>query len=260
QQNAREEHGTRGGRFGMRVGKPSVQGEERHLDGEGQEEGGEEEKLGSHRERYLAAHEHGLYLRQIKRTAELIEPDHGHEHQNRAEHGVNNEFDRGVDAAFVPPDSDQEVHGDEHGFPEKEEEKKIERNKDADHAGFEHQQADEEAAYALVDGFPGTEDSHGREEGGQQDEEQADAIDAEVIVNRRRGNPVMKFDELVVRGIHGKAANQLQRERKFKKRYGQGDAANPLMIVRAQHPERDGSREGLEGQDGEHVGGAPHSP
>ena len=82
---------------------------------------------------------------QVKRAGEVIEPEDGDQHQNRAEHGVQNELHRGVNPAIVTPHADDEVHGDEHHFPENEEEKKIERNEDADQARFENQQGGEEA-------------------------------------------------------------------------------------------------------------------
>ena len=71
----------------------------------------------------------------------IVEPDDRHQHQDRAEHGVQNEFQRGVDAPLVAPDADQEIHRDQHHFPEQEEEEQVERDEDADHAGFQHQQA-----------------------------------------------------------------------------------------------------------------------
>src|SRR5579859_1135789 len=205
QQHAGKHHGTRGGRFGVSVGEPGVQREKRHLDGKRQEKSGKKKLLGTQRENHLAAHEHVLDLRQIEGAAQLVEPDHGHEHQNRAQHRVQNEFDRGINAPFVAPDSDQEVHRDQHHFPEKEKFEQIERNKNADDAGFEYEQADEKAAHPLLDRFPGRQDGDGRQESGEQDEKQADAVNSEVIVDGRRRNPVVEFNELVIRRIQDEA-------------------------------------------------------
>ncbi len=47
---------------------------------------------------------------------------------------------RGVDAALVAPDADQEVHGDQRNFPEDEEQEQVERAEDADQPEFEQQQ------------------------------------------------------------------------------------------------------------------------
>ena len=57
----------------------------------------------------------------------------------------------------VAPNADQEVHGEEHDFPEDEEEEEVERKKNADHAGFEDQQHDEKFFDAGVDAVPGAE-------------------------------------------------------------------------------------------------------
>ena len=54
QHHAREDHGAGGGRFGVRVGQPGVQREERHLDRERQEERAEEQQFRGGGEAYLA--------------------------------------------------------------------------------------------------------------------------------------------------------------------------------------------------------------
>src|SRR5579863_4980989 len=108
----------------------------------------------------------------------------------------------------MTPDSNQEVHGDQHYFPEKEKLEEIEGDKYADNTAFEHQQTDEEAAHAVLDGFPGSQDGNGRQKRREQDEKQADAVDPEVIVYGRRRNPVVEFHKLVIRGVQYKAMEQ----------------------------------------------------
>ena len=65
-------------------------------------------------------------------------------------------------------------------------------------AGLDHEQRDEEALHVFVDRFPGAEDGDRREERGQQNEEQADAVDAEVVVNGL-ADPFVHFRELITR-------------------------------------------------------------
>src|SRR6185503_1112576 len=63
------------------------------------------------------------------------ERDDGGEHQQPASLGEEEKLDCCVDPPLVPPDGDQEIHGNQHQFPEKEEQEKIERQKDADDTG-----------------------------------------------------------------------------------------------------------------------------
>ena len=137
-------------------------------------------------------------VRQVERAGRVVEPQDRHQHQDRAEHRVQNEFHRGVDAALVAPHADHEIHRDQHQFPEDEEEEQIERDENADHGRLDHQQRDEEALHVFVDRFPGAENGDRREERGEQDEKQADAVHAEVVVNGL-ADPVVNFLELIAR-------------------------------------------------------------
>src|SRR5438105_4609232 len=106
----------------------------------------------------------------------------------------------------VAPDADEEDHGDEHDFPEEEEEEEIEREEDADDADFEHQQHDEKFLDAFVNAVPRGDDGDGGEESRQDDEKDAEAVDAEVIVDGRRGDRVEIFIELVAGGAESNFA------------------------------------------------------
>jgi len=64
----------------------------------------------------------------------------GGQHEHTAHHGVDEELHRRVDAPGASPDADEEVHGDEHRFPEDIEEEKIGGDEDADHAAPEDEQ------------------------------------------------------------------------------------------------------------------------
>jgi hypothetical protein len=91
------------------------------------------------------------------RAGGVIKPQDADQHEDRSSHGVQNKFDGGVNAAVVAPDADQQVHGDEHHFPEEEEKEKVEGEEDADDANFEKQDGDEEFLDALLDAAPRAE-------------------------------------------------------------------------------------------------------
>src|SRR6185437_10257491 len=121
----------------------------------------------------------------------------------RTEHGVQNKLQRGVDFPPVSPDADEEVHRNQHHFPEQEKEEKVQRAKNADHAGFEHQQNDEEA----------------------------DAVDAHVVVNLEAGNPVVKLLEPIAAVAQIESAKQKERQDEFDDGRDQREAANPNVVV-----------------------------
>jgi hypothetical protein len=116
----------------------------------------------------------------------VVEVDDGHQHQHGAGHGVEEELHRGVDAAVVAPDADQEVHGHQRDFPEHVKQEEILRHEDAHQAEFQQQQEGEEFLDAILHGAPGDQHADGREEGGEQDEPEADAVDGDVEVNLGR--------------------------------------------------------------------------
>ncbi len=62
--------------------------------------------------------------------------------QHAADERVQEELDRGVFLARAAPDADQEVHRQEHDFPEHVEQEEIERAEHAQHAGFQQQEQD----------------------------------------------------------------------------------------------------------------------
>src|SRR5207247_5013771 len=107
------------------------------------EERQEKQHLRARFEDQLTIRQHLLNRRHIEGPRSVVEPDDAHQHQNRAGHGVEHKFYGGIDAPLVAPDPDQEGHGDQHQFPEEEEQEKVERQENDDHADFEQQQHDE---------------------------------------------------------------------------------------------------------------------
>src|ERR1700733_9683438 len=97
---------------------------------------------------------HRLNRWQIKCSRVVEKPQDADQHQNRSEHRVQNKFDGRVDSALVSPNSNQEIHGDQHHFPEKEKQEQVQRNKNADYSSFQYKQANEKSFHSLADGFP----------------------------------------------------------------------------------------------------------
>ena len=123
QENAGKKHRSRGGRLDVGIGKPRVEREERNLDRKRQKKCDEQPKLGPGGKHETPRRQRGLDLRVAERegsgrfTMQKIEHEDSYEHQNRSNHGVQDELHGGVDTALTAPDPDQKVHRHQHHFP-----------------------------------------------------------------------------------------------------------------------------------------------
>ena len=194
-----------------------------------------------------------------RRVVQIRQRQNRQQHQHAAGHRVENELHRRVDAALVAPDADQEVHRDQHRVPEDVEQEQVERDEHADHRALEQQHADAERFRLLVHRFPGTEQRERGEKAGQDEQQQADAVDADEIADPEGGDPVVALDELKVRRHGVEPAPEQQRFREDQHRDGQRDVAHQLLVVLVvPHEEQHdgaGDRQGDERrQDGERHG------
>ena len=138
------------------------------------------------------------------------------QHQDRAEHRVQDELEGGVIFAPVPPDSDQEVHRDQHQLPEHVKQKQIDRQQRAQQAHLEHQHEKTELARPGLDIAAARIKHREREQHRrQQHQEQADPVHPEVIRDAELRNPRGLLDELVAgRGrVEGREEINRNRER-----------------------------------------------
>src|SRR5467141_3913467 len=262
QQHARQHHRAGRGRFHVRIRQPGVQREKRHLDRKSEEERQEEEHLGSWRELKAALRDRRVQQRlnrgQIKCARSVVEPDDADQHEDRAGHGEEHKLHRGIDAALVAPDADQQGHRNQHHFPEKEKEEKVQRQKYADNADFQHQQHHEKFFDAMLDALPRSQDGDGRQESRQDDEEQTDSINAQVIINRGLVDPLEVFLQVITGCANRHYANHQEREQKFSQRNNQRDDANEFVIVTAQQQKRQRSHRREENHHGKQVSAMQH--
>src|ERR1700693_5722941 len=84
----------------------------------------------------------------VRLVDEVQDPD---QHQQRSNHREQYKLDSGVNLAAVSPDAYQEVHRDQHHFPEHIEQEQIDREQRAEQAGFQHQHEKAELARTLLD-------------------------------------------------------------------------------------------------------------
>ncbi len=228
----------------MRVGKPGVERQERHLDGKGDGKGEEQPALDPEREK-----------RRLER--EVIEAqgsggiggdegqeDDGDEHEHAPRHRIEKELERRIHPPPAPPDPDQEVHRDQHRLPEHVEEEEIERDEDPDHRRLEQHEEGEVGVNPAMDRPRGAEDRDRREEGGEEHEEEAQPIHAQVIGGADLIDPARALDELEtgVGAVEGDpdAERDQEGEERAGERHHAGSASRPPL--RHEEDEKSGER------------------
>ena len=83
-----------------------------------------------------------------------VEEQHREQHQHRAEQRIKEKLDRGIKLARAAPDADQQIHRNQHRFPENEEQKEIQRHEDAQHTGLENQKPNVIFLHPVLDRLP----------------------------------------------------------------------------------------------------------
>ena len=241
EQHARQDDRAAGRRLDVRVGEPGVEREERHLDGEGEREGGEQPEL-------LAGREGEP--REPRLVGEARRPGHApgavedrDQHEEAAGHREEHELERRVDAARPAPHPDQEVHRDEHDLPEDVEEEHVEGDERAEHAGLEHEQEGEELLHPAVDVAPRGEHDDRREHGGEQHEEEAHAVHAQAVLDPPLRDPGHLLGHLEARDADLEAPEHLEREHERHEREGERRAPDAAHLLARQERQQGRARE-----------------
>src|SRR5215469_13271434 len=249
QKDARKVHRSCRWRLGMCVGQPRVKRKERHFDGKGHEEGQEEKHFGACAQHQLPALNKLLNHYKIEAAGLVVQPNDAHQHEDRTGHGVKQELDGGVEPSFVPPNANQKCQRNQLEFPEKEEKKQVERKKDADHARFEKQEHDVKFLDPVLDIVPGRQDAYGRQQRNEVDQENADAVDSEVIVNAWGRYPRSEHLQLEAGGTGRYRPDGQERKQKLGYTDRQAQPAYPDVVIAAQNQNRGCAKERKEEQD-----------
>src|ERR1700730_5993154 len=120
-----------------------------------------------------------------------VEEQNREQHQHGADQGVEEELDGGVKFPRAAPDADQQVHGDQHGFPENEEQEEIQRHEDTQHASLKDQKPNVVLLHPGLDRGPRGEDRNPPQKRGQHDQQERNTVDAEDVTRANRRDPVV---------------------------------------------------------------------
>jgi len=260
QEDPRQDDRARGRSLDVRVRQPGVQREDRHLDGEGEREGGEQPELLRRGEGRLvqAQQVEGSHPRLA--LVQEVERQDRHQHEERTDDRVEDELDRGVDPPRSAPDPDQQVHRDQHQLPEDVEEEDVERQEDAEHPRLQHEQEDVELLHPLAHRAEGGEDDQRREHGRQQHEIDGDAVDPEEVLDPEARDPGAPVDELRPRLPRAHQADRPDGEEEAGRQDEQGPSADEPRPALREEAERDRRQQRQEDRPGEDRAGVRVHP
>jgi hypothetical protein len=198
----------------------------RHLDRERHQQREENQDLLGHRQRHL------LPGQDIERTAgHEIQIDHRDQHQQRTHQRVQEELDRRIYPVGAAPDADDDEHRNQRGFEEDVEQQAVERAEHADHQAGQ----DQEGAHVLRDPLlnhpPAGYHHQHRDERGQRQEPQRQAIDAQRVADAETVDPGRVFDELHAVERIVEMHHQRQRRREADDGADQRQPARQLWII-----------------------------
>ena len=231
-----------------------MEGPQRRLDREGDEESQEEDLL--RRRIDIETDQCGEVegpLSQLLGRHD-VEPDEGREHEQAADEAVDEELHRRVRPVRTAVAPDEEVDGDEHDLEEDVEQEHVGGGEDADHQRLEHQDQREVAldASTVLDVVPAGQDRHRDQRRRQCHQHQADAVDAHGVGDAEGRDPWIVLDELEGRGGVG-VELQAHDDGEYERREGEHESGllDQPDIVARQDEEHEGAEERHDAQDRE---------
>src|SRR5437867_6747593 len=112
------------------------------------------------------------------------------QHQHRAGERVKKKLDGGVKFSGTAPDSDQEIHRNQHDLPKHVENEEVERHENAEHSRLQQEHECVVFFDSLLDRIPGGENRDEPQKRGQKDHQNADSVDAKLVFGSDQRNPV----------------------------------------------------------------------
>ena len=217
---------------------------QRHLDGETGKKSQEEPLLHFQGKRQLAQLRQAQVGGADKSAPVLGQIDHGHQQQQAAGQGIEQELHRRVHAPPVPPHADQQEYRQQGRLAEHVEQEEVQRGERADHHRGQRQHGHGEFLRPQRHRNPGREKDQGRQQGGQEDQEQTETVDPQVEVDAEGRYPGVALDELHARGRAVEPEIKLQGEQEFNRAQGHGPPLDEPFPAARQHRQNQGPDQG----------------
>ena len=180
----------------------------RHFHSERQEERDKQQLL--HAQRNLLQI---LEIHNRKAATGLIRQiNHRHQHQQRAEQGVEKQFYRSIHTARAAPHTDNQIQRNQHAFKEHVKQNRILRGKRTVNQPRHNQECGHVLRRALLNHLPTGQHHHQGDEAVQNHQQHRNSIYAQSVVDVEHRNPAVEFSKLI-------AAVQAIKLRKQRQRY-----------------------------------------
>ena len=177
-----------------------------------------------------------------------IEPEDGDEQRRGGNESEEEEFERGARALFAAVHGDENGHGNERKLPEAVVEHEVERDEDAEHGGLLDEEERVEDLAAGLDRVPTGDDADGREQADEDNEPEAEPIDADVVEDGGIFDPG-NVDFKLEAGLAGdEVRGKMEREEEGDER---GEECDPVGQLGAVGQKRDEDRAGKRNQQDE---------
>ena len=188
-QHTSVEHGYGSRRGGVTVGTPSMEGEEGTEDTEANKGHGEPDALLGQGNGRGTARVVGN-VEDVHRIAACTEEDteDTHHQEGRTTHEHEGQFHSRVFLATATPDTDKEVHGNERNLVEHEHGKHVDGDEEAEHTHRKEGEPEEIFLGERLE-FPRGKRTSEYDYGGEQQHNNANAVDAYLIVDMESGEP-----------------------------------------------------------------------
>ncbi len=124
-----------------------------------------------------------------------IETDHGDEQRQAAGDAEEQELQGCIGPVGVAPAADDQEGRQQLQLPEQVEEKEIGGQKEAEHRGLHQQQGGVEQPDLGIDGAPGDQHAEKAEQGGEQDQQHADPVRLQTVMDAELIDPGRAFTE-----------------------------------------------------------------
>jgi hypothetical protein len=240
----------------VRVRQPGVHREQRHLDGEGEQEREEQPALLGDAEAEASVDDGVADDDVVERAGERLQGEDADEHDEPAGERVEEELHRGRASVRPAPDADDQVHRHEGELEQHVEQQQVGRGEHADDGRLEHEERGGVADEAVLHAVPRGDEDQRHEEGGEQDQREADAVDGEGDARTDRGDPRGGLGELQVIVAEVEAGREPHRRDERRERDDEPDGTH-VALLRARC-EREQARPDERQEDGE--GDRAHQP
>jgi hypothetical protein len=176
----------------------------------------------------------------LREYVPVVHVKNSHEHQKTSHHGKQDELHGGIYLSFSSPYPDKEIHGNEHGFPKHIKQKEIQGDKNPDKACLEQEHEDQVFLDPFLDVCPGRKNDDRHQECGQKYQVQADAVDADVIVDASP-DPCRFFDELGIGRLGVEVEIKIERHDECGDREDQRQITQQVFFISIDEDKKQGS-------------------